>query len=151
MNTIDEDLLRLSDTKGALMEMFSLEEEVQDTSIPALPECDEIPQSPTKPGRPRETKEQRVSFKDAEFERRRTQLLEYVQEFQTSHISQEPSTRSQAGKSCLWRKLQTHEPVLISSIGLPSSSHEADLQCKSHRFIDVHGTGAINEVDSNDL
>lgn len=64
------------------MEMFSLEEAIQDTSIPTLPESIGIPPSPKKRPTQKQTKEQHVSLKDAEFERRRAQLLKYVQDFQ---------------------------------------------------------------------
>jgi len=64
------------------MEMFSLDDEAQDTLIPALPESVGIPASPQKPSTKSQTKEQIISFKDAEFERRRTQLIQYVHDFQ---------------------------------------------------------------------
>jgi hypothetical protein len=82
INTIDQDLMRLSHAKGALMEMFSLEEAIEDTSIPTLPESIGIPPSPKKQATQKQTKEQYVSLRDAEFERRRAQLLKYVHDFQ---------------------------------------------------------------------
>jgi hypothetical protein len=78
--TIEEDLLRISETKGALLEIFtSLEDsdDADDSSIPFTPEPS-IPVSPSKKGN---TDFGVENVSDVDLERRKNELLELVARF----------------------------------------------------------------------
>jgi hypothetical protein len=84
-DTVDETILQISETKGALMEMFANVVIDEPSPMPALPELDPrcIPPSPEKGQR----KNQRpaTSSSDVDFERQRIELLKLVEEFSMQH------------------------------------------------------------------
>jgi hypothetical protein len=84
-DTVDETILRISETKGALMEMFADVVVDEPSPMPALPKLDPrcIPPSPEKG----QSKKQHpaTSSSDVDFERQRIELVKLVEEFSKQH------------------------------------------------------------------
>jgi hypothetical protein len=76
--TVEEELLRISETKGALLEMFTSLEDEDESSIPLMPEPN-IPSSPRKKRAPDIGIESVLSQSDLDLERRKNELLELVE------------------------------------------------------------------------
>lgn len=124
-NTIDEGLLKRSQEKGALMEMFSMDEEVEDATLPSLPESIGIPSSPAKHAQ-KWTKDQRASLQDSEFQRRRAQLIQYVQAFQAQASKggdQEAIGNDEIGQ-------EQHSQHFIAHGGISSYGQDTSLDCE---------------------